>query len=564
MKIWHKVVFGVVLVLLLSLLPGCSSGSDGGITKEEYTLTISVEGAGSVVPSTGSHKYEKGATVTLTAKTEEGYTVEWEGATAIEDNSLQAKVLMDKDREVTVIFNKSHQEVVNSESELLEAINDESVNTIILGSDIKVSSDITLTRIADLNLNSKTLTANLSIGTSEAPIEGFGRLVISEGTIDGDLTVNAPEAEIDNKAAITGRTTIEDVSSNSFYNSASLSDVSIEDRTGCSFNNKPGSQVSSITISADATGVILENNGSQINFITVKAKGTKIKNKNKTKIIGEITVKAEDTKLENEDSQINEVSVNAKNVKVRNNQNTEVTKVSVGEGAEDTSIENSGSIEEVVVNDKVKDSTTVINEGNGDVTGSCDVEELKIIGRLEVERLVEESAPLPTLENEGKQIDWIEAYQLNSDGSREKISGWEVPESKRVSRDQVGTVVYIGKISLNENVTKTLEFKLITLEGVSIPGLELEDGPAKVSNITATVSSGDVELVWNEVEDGVYYFVYRSNGTSYKTAKRVGVVDERSYQDKSLEKGTYYYWIEAYNSNGLASEISDRVEVNIN
>jgi hypothetical protein len=557
-------VFGIVLVLLLSLLPGCSSGSDGGITKEEYTLTISVEGAGSVVPSAGTHTYHKGETVTLTAETEEGYIVEWKGASPIENNSFKAKVLMDKDRGVTVIFNKSHQEVVNSESELLEAINDESVNTIILGSDIKVSSDITLTRIADLNLNSKTLTANLSIGTSEAPIEGFGRLVISEGTIDGDLTVNAPEAEIDNKAAITGRTIIEDVSSNSFYNSGILSDVSIEDKTGCSFNNRPGSKVSSITIEADAINIIIENDGSTLEDITVKAEGTKVKNKNNTIIKGKVIIEGGDTELENEDSQINEVNVDAKNIKVRNNQNTEVTKVNVGESAKDTSIENSGSIEEVVVNDKVKDSTTVINEGNGDVTGSCDVEELKIIGRLEVERLIGESTPLPTLENEGKQIDWIEAYQLNSDGSREKIAGWEVPESKKVSRDQVGTVVYIGQISLNENVTKTLEFKLITLEGVSIPGLELEDGPAKVSNITATVSSRDVELVWTEVEDVVYYFVYRSNGTSYKTAKRVNVVDERSYQDKSLEKGTYYYWIEAYNSNGLASEISDRVEVNIN
>ncbi|PRX34751.1 hypothetical protein BX659_10266 [Orenia metallireducens] len=100
-----------------------------------------------------------------------------------------------------------------------------------------------------------------------------------------------------------------------------------------------------------------------------------------------------------------------------------------------------------------------------------------------------------------------------------------------------------------------------TESGISI---DVENGPAQVTGLTASLdSNGDVKLVWDLVEDAAYYFIYRSTESEVTTAKRIADTETTEYVDTILGDGTYYYWVEAYNANGLASKMSSAVEISV-
>ncbi len=70
---------------------------------EEYDLIINVEGAGTTEPSEGTHSYEDGEEVTVTATPEEGWQfVEWTGDHTAEDEEIT--VTMDEGKEITAHF----------------------------------------------------------------------------------------------------------------------------------------------------------------------------------------------------------------------------------------------------------------------------------------------------------------------------------------------------------------------------------------------------------------------------------------------------------------------------
>ena len=72
-------------------------------TVPEYTLTIIVDGDGTTDPAAGTHDYDEGTTVTITATPASGWEfVRWEGdATGTSDSTT---VTMDSDKTVTAIF----------------------------------------------------------------------------------------------------------------------------------------------------------------------------------------------------------------------------------------------------------------------------------------------------------------------------------------------------------------------------------------------------------------------------------------------------------------------------
>jgi len=70
---------------------------------EEYELTINIDGEGSTNPAEGTHTYEEGEEVTITATPADGWEfVEWTGDYESEDS--QITITIDSDMEITAVF----------------------------------------------------------------------------------------------------------------------------------------------------------------------------------------------------------------------------------------------------------------------------------------------------------------------------------------------------------------------------------------------------------------------------------------------------------------------------
>ncbi len=68
----------------------------------EYDLTINLEGKGSTDPSEGTHTYQEGEEVTITATADEGWNFkEWTGT---EETGEEITISMDEDKEITATF----------------------------------------------------------------------------------------------------------------------------------------------------------------------------------------------------------------------------------------------------------------------------------------------------------------------------------------------------------------------------------------------------------------------------------------------------------------------------
>ncbi|WP_142413375.1 MG2 domain-containing protein [Hathewaya massiliensis] len=134
---------------------------------------------------------------------------------------------------------------------------------------------------------------------------------ISNGTINGDLTVDTPNATVNNKAIVGGVTNIVNVSNNTFNNEGTLNTVKITDSNGGSFNNTGTINGEIIIVpSSDATApIILKGN------ITSEVKVTGNK-KPQVKVEGNIKnikVEAENTDLEiTKKAKVEGTEINAK------------------------------------------------------------------------------------------------------------------------------------------------------------------------------------------------------------------------------------------------------------
>ena len=92
--------------------------------------------------------------------------------------------------------------------------------------------------------------------------------------------------------------------------------------------------------------------------------------------------------------------------------------------------------------------------------------------------------------------------------------------------------------------------------------VELEDGPAQVTSLEANWNdAGKVDLSWGAVDNATFYMVYRSSEEDFSAAQRVKSLagEKTSYSDSPNSAGTYYYWVESYNADGLAGKISDPI-----
>lgn len=121
-------------------------------------MVMKVDGSGEVSPAEGKHKFDKDASVSITATAADGWQfLEWDGEVA-EPQQAETKVVMDKDKTVTAVFEKisdnitivSIAEVENvsvdygtSESEAIAALAD--TTTITDSEETEHSVDLTWT-----------------------------------------------------------------------------------------------------------------------------------------------------------------------------------------------------------------------------------------------------------------------------------------------------------------------------------------------------------------------------------------------------------------------------------
>ncbi|MFW5999640.1 MAG: dockerin type I domain-containing protein [Halanaerobiaceae bacterium] len=82
----------------------------------EKTLTISVDGAGSVSPEEGEHTYDEGEEVAVSATPEDEWSfVEWQGDVA-DPESSETEVVMDEDKDISAEFEEEGTPSIISES----------------------------------------------------------------------------------------------------------------------------------------------------------------------------------------------------------------------------------------------------------------------------------------------------------------------------------------------------------------------------------------------------------------------------------------------------------------
>ena len=100
----RKVYLIGILVAMIALV-GCL----GGGSRTQFTLTVQVQGDGTVTPSVGTHRYDKETMVSLTATPDEGRGFShWEGPVA-DRESAQTQVAMDEDKTVTAVFTQEER-----------------------------------------------------------------------------------------------------------------------------------------------------------------------------------------------------------------------------------------------------------------------------------------------------------------------------------------------------------------------------------------------------------------------------------------------------------------------
>lgn len=128
---------------------------------------------------------------------------------------------------------------VKNETELKAAIASKSINKITLSENVAVKELPTITHYLQLDLNGKTLTADLKYEMAEEQKEISLVSSKADGKLQGNLTVNVPKADfvVGEGVEVAGSAVIINVKENTFHNKGTLNAVDIQDSDGTSFEN---------------------------------------------------------------------------------------------------------------------------------------------------------------------------------------------------------------------------------------------------------------------------------------------------------------------------------------
>jgi len=126
------------------------------------------------------------------------------------------------------------------------ALKNSNVQNIVLEKDF--TTNVSVDRLVNIDLNNKTLTGDLSFSTTQA-----GSIKLGKGTVTGNLTVDTPNVSFTNEATVSGTTTIKDVANNTFTNNGSLQAVVLQDSNGTRFvNGQTGKITNGLTVDTTA------------------------------------------------------------------------------------------------------------------------------------------------------------------------------------------------------------------------------------------------------------------------------------------------------------------------
>ncbi|WP_026701901.1 hypothetical protein [Salibacterium aidingense] len=131
-------------------------------------------------------------------------------------------------------------------------------------SDIGDGSSVEVNRLTDMNVNGYAFRGDLMFASDDS---GRAQLTsaAADGELDGDLTLDIPNAEFEVGAhvTVTGKTVIHDIAGSTFTNNGELQEVEINDNNGMRIINH--STIADVTIQSES-GIILEGSYSNVSI----------------------------------------------------------------------------------------------------------------------------------------------------------------------------------------------------------------------------------------------------------------------------------------------------------
>ncbi|ARD48831.1 hypothetical protein [Sporosarcina sp. P33] len=120
-----------------------------------------------------------------------------------------------------------------------------------------ITKNIVINKLVNLDLNGKKITGNVTINTPAK-----GTINLKNGSIDGNLTVEAPQATVNNELTVTGNININNVAFGTWNEKANGNKLVVNDPDGIKLTVAPGKTVATITVAPEAVGeVTITNNG---------------------------------------------------------------------------------------------------------------------------------------------------------------------------------------------------------------------------------------------------------------------------------------------------------------
>jgi hypothetical protein len=223
MKRSHRLAQWMLLLLVISLLSGCLDGILNN--KKTYKLTVTVLEEATDNPIQGA-VVEIVGKVGAHQETDKDGKANLVGLSETLELNIEApgylpqskSVVMNKDQSIVVkLAINATGTVVATPEQLAQVIADEEVESIVLASDLVLNEMLVINRPVDLNLSNKTLKGDVKYSfDDEETIELSGT-----GKIQGNLTVNAPNATVTNRLSVTEFVNIEEVASSTWNEYAS-------------------------------------------------------------------------------------------------------------------------------------------------------------------------------------------------------------------------------------------------------------------------------------------------------------------------------------------------------
>ncbi|MDR7869508.1 MAG: S-layer homology domain-containing protein [Tissierellaceae bacterium] len=207
-----------------------------------------------VVMSTGPNLY-KAVTWNLEGNVSEDVYIH-EGKTFIANKVGEYTLigaLTETELKATWTFNVTNPLIVKTAEELAYAIS-QAVDGDSIKFENNILSNVELNNLVNLNLNNKTVTGDVYINTM-----AFGTIDIGPGTIDGNLTVNAPNATVNNYATVTGTITVGEVADETWNEYAKNNTIVVKDNT-ININIKQGAVVSSLSVEGNSINIVVDGN----------------------------------------------------------------------------------------------------------------------------------------------------------------------------------------------------------------------------------------------------------------------------------------------------------------